>query len=61
MLLRGPVDLRREVLGVGKRVAPGLQASLVVAVERVPAAAAAALLHMGALRALRCAAVSLCA
>ena len=48
VVLRGPIDLRREVLGVGgKRQAPGLQAALLEALERVPQAATAALVYLG--------------
>lgn len=47
--LRGGVEVRREVHGTrGRRPFPGMQAMVLDAVDRVPAAAAAVLLHMGA-------------
>ncbi len=46
--LRGNLELRKEVLGTpGKRGRPGLKDALLDALNKVPAAAAAALTHMG--------------
>ena len=47
--LRGGVDLRREVVGAtGRKSAPGMNLTMRGVSEKIPAAAAAMLLHMGA-------------
>lgn len=51
--LRSGVEVRRDVLGANKRrPAPGMQFTVRDAVDSTPAAAAAVLLHMGALHVL---------
>lgn len=53
--LRGNMELRKEVLGtLGKRGRPGLKDQLLDALNKVPAAASAALMHLGELRGLVC-------
>lgn len=48
--LRGNMELRKEVLGtLGKRGRPGLKDQLLDALNKVPAAASAALMHLGEL------------